>query len=91
MNAKATFVPALIETTVVLVQEAKVVLEMTVQQAETMRAICSRIGGSPANSRRRDTDAIKEALDEAGVIEAGVSLDPYFSKCGGSIYFAPEA
>lgn len=88
MNAKATFVPALLQLTVV--EPAKVVLELTVEQAETLRAIHGRIGGSPLTTRRADMVAINRALRNAGIEKPQAEFD---GDLGGAnfIYFKDNA
>lgn len=54
---------------VVQVEETQVgvVLELTMDEARTLRDICDCIGGDPRRSRRGQMDAIKDGLEAAGV------------------------
>lgn len=45
----------------------EVQLTLTQEEAETLRTICQRIGGSPEFTRRKHADSIKEALIDIGV------------------------
>lgn len=86
-TAKATLIPATpaITETIVKVPEqpAKVVLEMTVEQAKVLRYVLGSIGGDPYHSPRGQTDGIRRAL-----IEADVPVCKYRTQRGcDSIYF----
>jgi hypothetical protein len=66
----------------------KVVLELSLAEAETLLAITGLIGGCPSESRRAHTDAIGEALQDAGLVKPLVALvddrmnSIYFEKGG---------
>ena len=66
--------------------EPKVVitLELSIEEAETLRGIAGRIGGSPTG-RRRHMDAISSALYIAGV--RGSIGDSEVEKSNQAIYF----
>lgn len=63
-----------------------VTLTMAVEEAETLRAVFSRIGGDPRTTRRGHTDALNAALRQAGVQEPGA-----LTVGDASIYFQPES
>jgi hypothetical protein len=50
---------------------ATTVLCLTADEAQTLMAVCDRIGGSPRTTRRRHMDAIRSALSAAGVKKTG--------------------
>lgn len=54
--------------------EGKVTLEMSFQEAETLRSLFEYVSGHPETSRRKYTDAIAFALDAAGVKETVFDL-----------------
>ena len=70
MSAKATLIPATPAVTEVIVKEpgqpAKVVLELSLDEAETLAILHRHIAGSP-RGRRGHMDAIGDALNKAGV------------------------
>ena len=70
MSAKATLIPAKVETKTVEVEPAKVVLELSLEQAKVLQFVCGRIGGSPDTTPRGQMSAIDSALYEAGVDRA---------------------
>jgi len=47
--------------------ETEYVLHLTPDEAQTLRLICSKIGGSPAKTPRGFMDSIADALDEQHV------------------------
>ncbi len=52
-------------------QEAVYVLELTQDEADTLRLVCGRIGGSHRETRRGDMASISAALDAAGLRHYG--------------------
>lgn len=44
-----------------------VVIELTLEEAETLRGVCKHIGGCPINSPRKHIDSISAVLDKAGI------------------------
>lgn len=64
---KATLIPAKTETRTVEVEPAKVVLELTPDQAKTLVFLSRRVGGDPETTRRRHIDEISLAIREAGI------------------------
>jgi hypothetical protein len=69
-------------------------LNLTLNQAEaeTLRAILSKIGGVAITSRRRFADAMRNALDSAGVAIVNVKTPGWCTKIGthDCIYFDDE-
>jgi len=49
--------------------EPEIQLTLTKAEAETLRAVCNRVGGDPSTSRRRHVDAISTALSNIGGLE----------------------
>lgn len=45
-----------------------VTLTLTPEVAQSLRAVCSKIGGDPVTSRRGDIDAIAKAIDASGLV-----------------------
>ena len=62
---------------------APVILELTENEASTLARILCQVGG-PSNTRRRHADAIRIALNVAGVEESSSDFS------SGSIYFKQE-
>lgn len=60
-----------------------VVLTLTWEEAVTLRTVVRLVGGHEVSSRRRDADAIEEAL-------AGVGVPHDHSNSGGSIAFGSD-
>ena len=58
-------------------------LELSQDEAETLRFICERIGGSAYNTPRGHTDAINNALLKCGAGPGNHIIDPQFP----SLYF----
>jgi hypothetical protein len=46
--------------------DEKVTIELTKDEAATLRRVMARIGGCPSKSRRKHTDSIADKLDDAG-------------------------
>ena len=65
-TAKATLIPAKVETKTVEVAPAKVVLELDLEAAETLAIIQRHVGGSP-DGLRGHMESIGKALRGAGV------------------------
>lgn len=57
----------------VTTKKSETVYELTLSEAEaeTLRAVCDNVAGSPTESRRKHTDAINRALRLAGVDSSG--------------------
>lgn len=64
----------------------KVVLTLDLDEAKTLREVMARIGGCPTFSRRVHTDAIRDALRDAGVHRPAAK----FAVGNQSIHFAEE-
>lgn len=80
--SKATLVPgkpAVTETRVIHPEQpAKVVLELSPEEAQVIADLCYVVGGSPDRSRRRLTMAVMTSLIEAGIRDTGVKNNNYF-------------
>lgn len=75
--AKATMKAAVVETVEKVIEEAKVALEMTLDEAKAVIAVLRSVGGDPDNSPRGLTQGVENALQEVtGVYEnaTGASL-----------------
>jgi hypothetical protein len=87
--AKATRSTTRVPKPIEFVKNVDIVLTLSLREAETLRDICSRIGGDPNTSRRRLTDSIGRALSSAGVdyTFAPGDLEPRGRNLGNNIYF----
>lgn len=63
--------------------EFKVALTLSRAETETLMAIFQKIGGSPATTRRRHVDAMREALEELNIADKAADLT---INCG-ALYF----
>jgi hypothetical protein len=73
--AKATRSTTRVPKPIEFVKNVDIVLTLSLREAETLRDICSRIGGDPNTSRRRLTDS------------APGDLEPRGRNLGNNIYF----
>jgi hypothetical protein len=62
--------------------ETVIILELSTDEAEALRAILFRVGGQPLSSRRRHADSIRD-----GLIMAGLKKDPSTRDMTGYIEF----
>lgn len=49
-------------------------LVLSPDEAETLLAICHRIGGNPLTTRRAHMDLIRQALSDVGVVPASLNF-----------------
>jgi hypothetical protein len=69
----------------VTVMEDAVSLLLSKEEAETLRSIFRKIGGSPVNSPRKHADSIDDALQGAGIASMSARIQGGHTN---SIYFA---
>ena len=66
--AHATHTPAITRTEVVEIQPEGITLKLSREEAKALVAVCKRIGGSAADTRRKHFDNIHQALWSAAQI-----------------------
>lgn len=90
MTIKAT---ATLETETVVVkktvEEKRVKLSLSINEAETLMGILASIGGGSKNSRRMHTDSIAKALESVG-IDSKKSIDAMEFERSNTIFFKDE-
>lgn len=64
-----------------------ITLELSVQEAQALRMVCSLVGGDPETSSRKYINAIRDALDKEGTVEEIYPLCPTYCEYGAGIYF----
>ncbi len=69
-------------------QPDRIRLEMSIEEARTLKQVCNLIGGDPLHSARRHMDALNRGLIQSAINEASHPLTDKFKR--GSIYFADE-
>ena len=71
-------------------QPDRIRLEMSIQEARTLKQVCNLIGGDPMQSARMHMDAINEGLVKANISTAHHPLIREYNGPLASIYFADE-
>lgn len=74
--AQAKHTPAVTRTEVVEVIPATITLHLSIEEAQALLAVCKRIGGSSAFTRRKHFDSIQSALCSVGISESSSDFDP---------------
>lgn len=68
-----------------VVKPQGVTLELTMDEAQTLRDVLAKVGGSPRVSRRRHIAALSKAMEDAGIYYGDLQ------DMTGSVYFEDES
>lgn len=68
-----------------VVKPQGVTLELTMDEAQTLRDVLAKVGGAPRESRRRYITAVSRAMEDAGIYYGDLK------DMTGSVYFADES
>ncbi len=73
-----------------IVEEMRVTLNISIAEAETLKAILESIGGSTTYSRRKYTGSIYSALETIDDLDSTKAIDAMDSHYNNAIYFKNE-
>ena len=85
--SKVSLTPAVTRTQVVEVSPPKIVLEMTKEEAEAVRAVFQFVGGAPSTTRRGLIEDMDHVLYGAGIQKDTSDIS---RPNGGGIMFLPK-